>query len=323
MPPRTNAFQRLILLIERQLAPRGARIVESALVEDSRDRTPREIDIAIEVPIGARTLVVAVECIDHRRKADVQWVDTMIGKYRDLPVDRVIAVSKSGFTMAAKRKASLNRIDAISFADAERIDWDAAFGTPVAVEYQHIQVRIGTIQYQVETDFDFTHWPTDVIMLADVIAGNGERLGSVRDVCQQIRDLPGPRDQALEALDAPGGIRAVVRGEMPSGTRMIFATGYQCQLFWIDLELHFSREDVSVPLEHVRYGESHVAHAESARDGHRLHVAAVRRSDGSVGAGLLVDVTPGRTLTVLDQQGTIAENRSAPIRPNDQDLESR
>ena len=33
---------------------------------------------------------------DHKRKADQIWIDTLQGKYANLPVDKVIAVARAG-----------------------------------------------------------------------------------------------------------------------------------------------------------------------------------------------------------------------------------
>jgi hypothetical protein len=299
MPKRSNDFQKLILLIERQLAPRGARVSESHVIRDTREAIPRELDVAVEIPVGARTLLVAIECVDHKRKTDVQWIDKMVGKYRDLPVSKVIAVSRSGFTAAARHKAALHNIDAISFSDAEKIDWATSIGTPVLVEYQHIQVRPRTISYHVDTSFDFTDWPPEVIAEARLITVDNVDLGSILDIRRQIQDAPGPRDEAIAALDKLGEIRAVVRGDLPSGTRMRFADGRECVLRSIDVELIYARKDVSIPLEHIRYGEAHVAHAESNRDGHQMQIAVVRLGDGNVRGAVSVKACDGRTLTIL------------------------
>jgi hypothetical protein len=75
MPKRTNEFQRLIAAIETNLAPLGAVVTESKLVKDVHSGTEREIDIAIESTVGPHPVLIAIECRDHGRPADVQWID--------------------------------------------------------------------------------------------------------------------------------------------------------------------------------------------------------------------------------------------------------
>jgi hypothetical protein len=38
---------------------------------------------------------MAVECRDYTRQQNIQWVDQLIGKYKDLKVNKIIAVSSS------------------------------------------------------------------------------------------------------------------------------------------------------------------------------------------------------------------------------------
>lgn len=123
MSRRTNDFQTLIYLIERQLAPQGARVTESKLLRDSRGNEEREIDVAIETEVGGHPVIIGVECIDHRRSASVVWIDNLIGKYRNLPVHKVIAVSRSGLSKAALRKAVGANIETLSLNEAVAADW--------------------------------------------------------------------------------------------------------------------------------------------------------------------------------------------------------
>lgn len=127
MPKRSNDFQRLIKRIFEQLVPRGASVTESALLLERPGGVSREIDILIETPGVSpdRPMRTAVECRDHRRKADTTWIDEIHGKYRDIDVDRVVVVSRSGFTRGAERKARQCGIQMMTLADALETDWPA------------------------------------------------------------------------------------------------------------------------------------------------------------------------------------------------------
>jgi len=129
MPKRSNEFQRLVRVIYEQLLPAGATVTESALVKERGSEVRREVDILIEQPVADVTLRLAVECRDRSRSADIEWIDQLIGKYRDLPIDRVIAVSRIGFTENAEGRASANGIDTRSLLDALASDWPAELVT--------------------------------------------------------------------------------------------------------------------------------------------------------------------------------------------------
>src|SRR5437870_4833510 len=101
MPARSNPFQHLIFLIQHQLAAQEVSVTESKLVQDGEGHL-REIDVAVEGKIGGHPIFVAVECRDQGRAANIGWIDELIGKYSHLPVDKVVAVSRRGFTKAAR-----------------------------------------------------------------------------------------------------------------------------------------------------------------------------------------------------------------------------
>jgi hypothetical protein len=128
MPKRSNQFQRVVTYIAEKLAPSGATVRESVeLPERGLASVDREVDTLIEVEVGITLVRVAVESRDRTRKDVVAWIDELIGKYKNLAVDRILAVSSSGFSAAAKAKAALNGIDLLTPEEVEGIDWPARF----------------------------------------------------------------------------------------------------------------------------------------------------------------------------------------------------
>ena len=109
MPKRTNDFQALIALVERQLAASGVRVVESEMLADRLTGELREVDVCVHATLSGKDVTLALECRDHKRKADQIWIDTLRGKYANLPVDKVIAVARAGFTKAARAAAEKAR----------------------------------------------------------------------------------------------------------------------------------------------------------------------------------------------------------------------
>jgi hypothetical protein len=105
----------------------GGSVSESAMVKERGSEVEREVDILLQQVVFGADLRIAVECRGRKGRDDIQWIDGIIGKYRDLPIDRVIAVSKSGFTSAAKEKAAATRIDALTLEQALETDWPAQF----------------------------------------------------------------------------------------------------------------------------------------------------------------------------------------------------
>ncbi|UXT85141.1 restriction endonuclease [Agrobacterium tumefaciens] len=91
----------------------------NARIEDPDTGAPRQIDVLIVDKSGRR---IDVECRLHDAVQDVKWIEELIGRRSSLRMDDMIAVSNSGFTRHAVKKAAafnigLYDIDVISDDD--------------------------------------------------------------------------------------------------------------------------------------------------------------------------------------------------------------
>jgi hypothetical protein len=62
----------------------------------------REVDVCVHALISGKGVTLVLECCDPKRKGDQTWVDMLRGKYVNLPIDKVIAVARSGFAKTAQ-----------------------------------------------------------------------------------------------------------------------------------------------------------------------------------------------------------------------------
>ena len=65
----------------------------------------REVDIVIESMLAGHTVTVGVECIAKKRRSCVEWVERVRAKHENLPTNKLILVSQSGFYKTASKKA--------------------------------------------------------------------------------------------------------------------------------------------------------------------------------------------------------------------------
>jgi hypothetical protein len=187
MPKRSNQFQKIVTYIAEQLAPLGATVKESVeLTEKGISGVVREVDILIEVGGGLTRVQIAVESRDRGRKDDIQWVDHLIGKYALLPIDRVLAISRTGFSGAAKLKAELHGIELVSPEEIASADWPSRFQ----------KVGIASLVTRLEmkhVDFYTTPQFTRTVSLDDRIrhdAGAKRHVeGTVRELIEALRPI--------------------------------------------------------------------------------------------------------------------------------------
>lgn len=113
MPARSNAYQKVLYYVQRNLAP-DARVTESAMVADSRTGELREVDVLIEGTMAGHRVAIGMEVRDRALRATIQWIDEMRGKFDDLPIDKVVLISRSGFTKGAHDKARALGIETLT-----------------------------------------------------------------------------------------------------------------------------------------------------------------------------------------------------------------
>jgi hypothetical protein len=127
MPKQTTPFQTFMKNVYSQLEGENGFVVESQMLKEKSTDSEREIDIFIKRNVLGKEVTVAIECREWRNKNSIKWVDELIGKYIDLSVDEIIAVSKSGFYKPAKEKAEFHGIKTLTLEEANEIEWKKYF----------------------------------------------------------------------------------------------------------------------------------------------------------------------------------------------------
>ena len=98
----------------------------------------------IDITIRRDEKLTLVECRDRQSRQDVQWIEELIGRRASLRADAVIAVSSSGFTAGALKKAREFGIiprDLRELTQTEVEDW----GRPIALTlyfYQYSDLEL-------------------------------------------------------------------------------------------------------------------------------------------------------------------------------------
>jgi hypothetical protein len=295
MPARSNDFQALVTLIERQLHDATTvTLTESKQLRDGETGRLRELDVVIEARVGTRTVVIAVECRDRSRPASVQWIDELLGKYDRLPVDRVVAVSRSGFTKGALAKAALVGIETLSLEAAATVSWPSLIGrlTEVHIDaHLALTARAVTLLFAPPLPESELPQPSDVPSCV-LVDPDGNEQGTVAEYVDRLLT----RDDLVDAIyehDPGDGIWTIqTRIDLRAGTTVRTPGGEVRVVGAIDLAARFVRERISVPLEPASYGTVSVRHGAGHALGARIVAAAVEHDDDEVTLSLDVRRKP-------------------------------
>jgi hypothetical protein len=101
MPKRSTPFQATVRLVREHFAEPGVTVTESKFLRDVVLNVDREVDVVIEGHVDGEPITVSLEVNERGRPATLPWVQEMIQKHRNLPTNRLVLVSRSGFTQNA------------------------------------------------------------------------------------------------------------------------------------------------------------------------------------------------------------------------------
>lgn len=118
----------------------------------------RQIDILLTASTMGLEIRTIVECRDHLRKVDVEYLDSVESKMRDVKANKAVIVSRAGFTSGALSKARRLNITLCTAHEASNPNWGIDVEVPVVVH------ELAPISIQFDADFkeittsDFTFY---------------------------------------------------------------------------------------------------------------------------------------------------------------------
>ena len=77
-------------------------VTESKFLHDSHLDIDVEVDVVIEGLFEGEHLTLSVEVVEHGRPVDVTWVQRQIARHEYLPTNKLLLVSRSGFSKNAE-----------------------------------------------------------------------------------------------------------------------------------------------------------------------------------------------------------------------------
>jgi len=125
----------LVAKIQAQLAP-NAEVIHDARLDGRQSKRPRQIDVLVRQKIGQYEMLIVLDCKDHARPVDVKGVEEFSGLVQDVGANKGALVCPSGFTEAAKTRASGLQIDLYSPVDTDPHKWQARVAAPVVCDFR-------------------------------------------------------------------------------------------------------------------------------------------------------------------------------------------
>lgn len=114
----------MIERLENLLCPQGVVVLSPEEFYDEKGKKIGEIDITLRGNFGSSKVFVGIECRDRSEDGPQgrDWIREIKGKRDDLKVDKMVAVSTTGFTDPAIDLADRWRIDLLTVGDVSKLD---------------------------------------------------------------------------------------------------------------------------------------------------------------------------------------------------------
>jgi hypothetical protein len=93
-------------MVRQHYAGPGVSVTESRFFYDPV-LGPREVDIVVEAAVDGDQIIISLEVNERGRRASVEWVEQQIEKHRRLPTNKLVLVSKAGFSRRALTRVGL------------------------------------------------------------------------------------------------------------------------------------------------------------------------------------------------------------------------
>jgi hypothetical protein len=134
-------FEKMVARIEATLCQQGIKVASPDHVLDIVTGTSREVDASLRYQIGSSQVLITVECRDRKGVEDVQWIEQLVTKQRDIKADKCIAVSSAGFSSAAMKKGKHYGIEIRLVQEVKETDVLAWFDNLyMEVEYHTLSI---------------------------------------------------------------------------------------------------------------------------------------------------------------------------------------
>jgi hypothetical protein len=283
LPQRSNELQRIVLAIHHQLAGR-ALVAESQMLRDRSTGQEREVDIVIKGTAAGHPFLLSIECCDSGRRATVEWVERMVGKHANLPTDKLILVSRAGFTGPAERKARYEGAEPLSLKEADAVEW-----TSVVHRLNSLIFDAALARSIVMPGFDVDPLATERALGRDqvVYSADGKSAVRVGEFEEFVLTNPTLRSHTLDTVEAGDDGGWIVGLPLAKGAYTLDEAGELRILDAISVVVTIKRRHLPIQLRSALFRGFQVAYGEATGELGTATVAVLEREGLSPTAVIL------------------------------------
>jgi hypothetical protein len=291
MPKRSNRFQRLIALLNATLADH-AHVTESAMLTDAVTGEQREVDVLIRTRAATYDVAIGIEIVGWSRPAGTPWIEKMRGKHENLPTDKLILVSETGFSKPATKKARFHNIETLTIGEALSADW------PLLSKLESDGVfEITTINFKCSIVLlfdDGTQSQVEARLNTEVSAGGAA--APLERVVRTILDRQEFRDALYPHITGAGEQDFWIQYTQPTPLGYVEHQGRNAAISELRIGLKVIQRRSPVSFVTGTYKSTPFVSGAGEQEAHQLQFVLAKKHNGEV-TGYLFDGTGTRSLT--------------------------
>lgn len=285
MPKRTNAFQQVIHSIHKQLE-QNAVVTESKILRDRVTNDDREVDVVIEIETPLYRCIIGVECRDRSRPADVEWVEQASAKHANL-TDKLVLVSRAGFTKSALRKAALLGIETLTLDEAIDTDWTQVVGKLATVYLALPQAWPSQGEIIYSRAYPKSDLPR-VGVNSVIYRQHGIPMGTLYEVGLRILRVPEMVEHLVKTYNTPGDYSFVVAYNVPKGSYVVDGdVQHEVDMLKYKMSVHID-ERIPVSLLHRSFKDAQVAYGTFEKFGIEAILTVVEKPGQPLSADVIL-----------------------------------
>lgn len=281
MPKRSNKFQKLIYIIHKQLSS-DATVTESKLLVDRVTKVEREVDVVIETTTGDLEITIGIEVTAQSRRAGLPWLNEMWSKHKNLPTDKLVLVSKSGFARTAIDEGKMLGIELMNLDEAIVADW-----TLIVNKLQEVflaRCYFTPTECRAVLADDRYQQPNHPIVYPNLILYNSQDQpqGTLLEIIEQVLKQPSILENIYNREDRMNVSSFEINFPVPDGSYLLDSTNAPRKVKALEVKGSCKFLIDSVPLEHHTYGKAQIAFGEASVSEGEVLLSVVERDDGKM-----------------------------------------
>ncbi len=171
-------FEKLAYEIQRDLAG-SADVRLGDTIQGVDSNIPRQIDISIRQQVGQYSVLIVVDCKDHRAPLDVNIVGEFVTLVRDVRANKGALIASRGFTEAALALARTHGIDTFTLIDTANTKWQTYVTFPALLH--RLYIVSGSFRFS-EAGAAAMRWPEGDPRLWNIYGPDQASLGLLGDI---------------------------------------------------------------------------------------------------------------------------------------------